>query len=52
MLYTLAARALLMITDHGVTMFEAVEWVTRRVPANLKNYYTFMLLAMVSRELP
>lgn len=52
MLHTLAARALLMVTDYNISIFEAVEWLTRRMPAGLKNYYTFMLLAMVSRELP
>lgn len=50
MLYTLAARALLMVIDYKTSIIEAVLWQVRNMPAGLKEYYIFKLLEVVSEE--
>jgi hypothetical protein len=39
MLYNLAARAYLMVVDCQLSLDEALIWVTRRLPVNLRDYY-------------
>lgn len=51
MLYTLAARAILMVVDHKTSVLDAVLWQVRNMPAGLKRYYTFKLLDVISEIL-
>ena len=37
MFHSLAARALLMATDHDILIIDAVNWVTRKFPKGLKD---------------
>lgn len=47
MLHSLAARALLMVMDYGVSIYEAIAWLTRKMPAGLKKYYKNMLIGIL-----
>jgi hypothetical protein len=50
MLHALAARTLIMIRDHGCSAADAIEWVTRRIPATLRDYYQLAILRLVLEE--
>jgi len=39
MIYSLAARVCLMVMDCRVSVTEAILWVTRRLPQNMRRYY-------------
>lgn len=43
MLHSLAARALLMVAQ-GVRTLDAIEWVIRRIPENLKRYWRGLMV--------
>jgi hypothetical protein len=54
MLHTLTARVFLMVMDHQVLVADAVAWVTRRLPGNMRAYYTRRVtaeFAAIGREL-
>jgi hypothetical protein len=40
-----------MIRDHGCSPCDAIEWVTRRLPATLMDYYQCAVLRLVLEEL-
>ncbi len=43
MLHSLAARAFLMI-GHGVRTVDAIEWVIRNLPTNLRRHWRGLVL--------
>jgi hypothetical protein len=44
MLHFMAARVLLMVADYGVEIADAIAWVCRRIPRNLRRYYAEAVL--------
>lgn len=43
MLHSLSARAFLMVAQ-GIRTIDAIEWVTRRLPTNLRRYWRGLVL--------
>ena len=50
MIFTLSARAILMAADHGIHIEEALEYLLRRFPRSLKQYYRMAIAAALLRE--
>lgn len=49
-IHHLAARAFLMVGE-GATLADAVEWVTRRIDRNLREYYWTTVYLLVCAAL-
>lgn len=49
MLQSLITRALVMIAE-GAAWIEAIQWVSRRLPANLQTYYREEITAGLIKE--
>ena len=49
MFHSLTARVYLMIAE-GASTFDAVLWVIRRIPRNLKQYYTVNIIKEIVNQ--
>lgn len=50
MIHSLAARALLMMSDFRCDSTEAVLWVCRRLPGNMLGYYHSSVVRLMAGE--
>lgn len=50
MIHSLAARALLMMADFHCDSREAVRWVCRRLPENMRGYYHGSVVRLIAGE--